>query len=88
MYSNFVLHYIVEYHEQGETPQQISISAGAVDYTAVGLAAYTEYAFRIQAVSESGNGNWTSEVAVRTHEGGKLNQSLFDHFPIASCTSV
>ena len=72
MHNNFVHHYIIEYHKHGEIPQEISLSADARNYSVVGLAPFTDYNFRVQAVSENGNGSWTSEFTVRTHEGGQL----------------
>lgn len=76
MHSNFVWHYIIEYYKHGEIPQQISLSADARHYSMVGLAPFTEYNFRVQAVSENRNGSWTSEVTVRTHEGGQLKHNF------------
>lgn len=71
MYKSFVQHYIIEYRTYGENPQQISLSADAMQYVIVGLAPFTEYQFKVRAVSENGNGSWTSEVSVRTQEGGQ-----------------
>lgn len=79
-YGNIVHDYIIEYHKHGEIPQQIYLSADAMHYAIVGLAPYTEYKFKVRAMSESGNGTWTSEVTVKTHEGSQLWRSYFFTF--------
>ena len=71
-YGNLVRDYIIEFHKHGEIPQQIYLSADTMHYAIVGLAPYTEYKFKVRAVSENGNGSWTSEVKVKTHEGSQL----------------